>query len=1232
LQSTDGPEIKKVFQGNGHEFTRFVDDTLLAHAFRLGKPLADIHTNQQTNRGDGGVDTRFLSSLSTPTNSGQDLEFTGFFIAVGTVLQYKAQPISAVTAGTIAIEVNKDYAAERIRAGDRYGIVVCDTLTSDELTAKEKELQSELVKVNPQAAPGFIIDANRLSHIAGRYPSVVMKHLRPRMDERVLSLEAWQQTGVADLVHFVEVEDRIAVSQALKEHLNFSQMPGNGVQILVGDAGAGKTRLAYEVVRAVPGADLLLLYMPDDEKISEVLRVFLNSELHAVIVVDECSSTTIETMVRMLEGAAKTRVRCIAIQRPVDRSQGVSPELLIVKLKLEEVERVLEANFAHIPSDRRRAFAKLAGGYIRFATVLAQHDAQLEDLSTLRQIGQALHSLIERHVFSREDLAVLKLLSVVPKISRASDDNSIDLLIGWIGKDLGVTSRRDFEDSARRLHTSFVASTARWYYVTPEVVARQLFEEVCHQLRDGMSEVLDRMPPELLESFWDRAMRSGTEEVRARVAERFQGLAASISARDLTDPRAAKLIATLVETDAARFAPWLQRMIADATDQQILEIEGGSSGGEWNGRRILVWLTEKLSAFEEHFRAAESILLRFAINESEKNIGNNATAQWLKLFQIFRSGTEVPYDKRLDLLDDRASDIDDRVVDLACKALAQAFKDRRGLFRIDESTFAGKIKPEEWAPTTFGEYWTCQDKAAEVVLKHASSDRVRPRLQLSLAEAIPGLLERKRLDVLELLFDGCDPNEPIMRTVFNRVTWFIEHAESLKAEAEFVTRVGQWLYDTSGANQAGRIQLLIGDAGFSRFVEDKEKWEKEVAALARDLIINPDLLRSNFAFLLSGDAHRAHELGQHMGRQDIHLKLFNLLVGMIPAAENLALLAAYLEGVATAVPSAVNKINDLLDKLADTKPWASFVLATADEKQFRAFDRGLSLIESGALPIRVIDTVVLRRDSSEDDIRRLLRAISKGVSLDPIQRAGVLTTLWYAFEGKKEVLLRAGDIRREVINLMAPESIVDTMSTHAWSTLLRQLFKVEPAASIRIAVAGGMLRSLRFDDEASKFLAEAAKTEGSRVVEELGRTLQATDDYIKLHFCNFERTVAAIPPADFRSWLEVDGRNGALAIAPHLPRPSFENDVPNVHPNTALVLDQYESDDEVFKAFESGISRIEMWGGSGEAKYLKDAEMARKYINHPLRRVREWAVKQESLAINAANHFRIAEQDDELPF
>lgn len=104
------------------------------------------------------------------------------------------------------------------------------------------------------------------------------------------------------------------------------------------------------------------------------------------------------------------------------------------------------------------------------------------------------------------------------------------------------------------------------------------------------------------------------------------------------------------------------------------------------------------------------------------------------------------------------------------------------------------------------------------------------------------------------------------------------------------------------------------------------------------------------------------------------------------------------------------------------------------------------------------------------------------------------------------------------------------------------------------------------------------------------------------------RFISTIPFEVAQAWLERVGVVGARAIARHLEPPHVTTEGQAVVPDlTEYVLTHFEDDPRTFSEFVAGIHSFQGYRGSYSAARQKEADEAKAFLNHPSKRVREWA-------------------------
>jgi hypothetical protein len=107
------------------------------------------------------------------------------------------------------------------------------------------------------------------------------------------------------------------------------------------------------------------------------------------------------------------------------------------------------------------------------------------------------------------------------------------------------------------------------------------------------------------------------------------------------------------------------------------------------------------------------------------------------------------------------------------------------------------------------------------------------------------------------------------------------------------------------------------------------------------------------------------------------------------------------------------------------------------------------------------------------------------------------------------------------------------------------------------------------------------------------------------------------------SWLDKHGSDGAFVVANHIPGPYIDDDgQPKLHQLTELFLGKYADEDRVFNQYAGQLHSLQSYKGDIIQLKEEEADLARKFLGHPLQRVRDWAAFEISDADRGATQFR----------
>ena len=348
----------------------------------------------------------------------------------------------------------------------------------------------------------------------------------------------------------------------------------------------------------------------------------------------------------------------------------------------------------------------------------------------------------------------------------------------------------------------------------------------------------------------------------------FQHWATQLQPIDLSDIAKVEKLIVLININPEDYLPQLANLIETASREELLQVTGGFINGSGT-RRSLVRLSEKMAVFPEFFDYAESILWNLALAETEFNIANNATHVWRQLFRIYLSGTAVPFNKRINLLEKRLFTDREKEIDLTIKCLTKIF-DIRGSRILGSPIVAGRIKPKDWEPQTQLELKKCLDRAFAVLSKAAKSNIASLKTDaLNVAiDLIPTLLTYGYLEQLKSLF-STNISQEILISLIRSLERFLELNPNASEEIQ------QWLKSLIPHDFHGKLIQTVGKSPWSySFRDNREAWQKEIENLAQQLYEDRELLESEMEWLVSPQAIMVENLGNAIGKIRSRCKLF----------------------------------------------------------------------------------------------------------------------------------------------------------------------------------------------------------------------------------------------------------------------------------------------------------------------------------------------------------------------
>ncbi len=1209
----------------GERFGHFMDRLLRAEASCGGLAQSEIATQLRVNIPDGGIDAEVKRAIPR--------DKTGWF-AVPTCWQY-----TTTETKNLQKEIHKPYAEKLIKDGYGYRLCLLGDLPPVTVQDWEAQLKVEVRAINPQAPDPRVVHGGYMLEWTERFPGVVA-WLR-NSPQGVFHWEAWAENRRAVTPHYVRNGDWDGVRGQILDHVQFDRpcIGGDPCLFIGGAAGVGKTRLVFESLAELLQSPALVLIVEDEQEARRIGTWLANADQQfAILVADECSPQARYFLNENLRGHSH-RVRVVSIDNTGEPlASAVGRVLLSPVDALKNAAAILAANFLPVPEDRRRQYAELSRGFIRLAADMCEHDAEIAAGNLTGLLGS-----VERYARHRlgVHLGIIAPLALFHKVGFRDDvAGELEVLCQLTGY-----SKQQFHEAVRAIRESpgFVVQAGRYWYVTPEIVGRILFNEAWQRwVTPDLTGFFKRLPEEMHQQLVARVATHGREEVRDEVRTFFREWFGQLSALDLADSHKTALAAALVETSPEDFLPQLRSAIETARPGQLQQVRGYAPGGGWGSRRTLVWLYERLVSFPEYFVDCEVSLFRLALEESEPQIGNNATAIWANLFSVHLSGTATPFDRRLPILRRRTGSSIVPEARLGFAALEKALEVAMPKLVARQPGVAGRLRPEDWQPATRGEERACYraalDLCGERLISGFHDEHHRLAFQV-LVESLPQLLHSGLADDLRRLVTPQSLTEEEARKLLQTVDHFLEH-EQISGHAQvnelvvaYLANVREWSNLFRPTDFIGRLRSVCARSPWDeRFARDISKDKDEVDDLAASIVRQPALLADQLDWLASPEAQSAERLGFALGRIDVTGNCGRMIFEHAIIHKAAPLLRGCIRGLVYAQRPPGEDLLALMARLESQHPELALDLLGYAGNNFHAFDRILRLVDSQCVSPRYLAPLAMGlggRELTADEVSCLLPYFTKAAVSGEVETAlaGVrFLETYLLFESRHSAQTCLASAATQSLAWQLVESVLPFLTGHSgaeWIEILNKLAGFDSDRAARLLSQALLVGKIGFRKEAERELGQLARTRPESVMNGFGSALLDPERGWGLQIDICRDLIARIPAETVLAWVREHGMEAARAIARHLPLFHLdEQRLPIVPKVLDTILREFD-DDEVFDNFRAGAQSGEVWWSNGGDQFRQAAEFANKFLNHPNRRIREWA-KHE---INYRQ--RLAEREDQ---
>ena len=1177
--------LNRMYASNGQRYTTLVKRWAEAYLPLHGAKPSEISINGVTFRADGGVDGLIQAPLLKDPLS---------IVMPNSVFQFKAGKTEASKAKAELLEEPKE-GGIRIRdyleQGYRLVWFVGHDMTDPELDAFRSTLR-DAVQTLPNAHPDpFVVDNNRLADMLNRTPALALETIGGVASGQTI------RSALEGDRRFQNPFVPSATFEAYRADLEkfvFSGEDGEDVRFLAGAPGLGKTRTVLEAFKANQGLSDSTLYFNDPREARDFLNVVQREGLRVVVIVDEYlggSDSGVSFGLFTLPRGCRAVVIGNAFktdQREPQYRKDVRP------LTTEELTSVVSAVYSSATKEATAQLVSYCKPNVRVTLLLARAALRDDDFDlSPGHLQNFITAEIQKDAEGQEAMMRLSLLRYLPA-------EQIESFCGLTEMD------------PRRFREACEASANRSEYVTN-------LRNVVHMSAPVLSDTA-------LFYFW-RMRQSDVERILVNAGTFADAMLQRINELPQEPEKAAMISFFEPPTGGLTLQTIQQRGVGDrlllmatASPDRYLPIlralftrERGSldqfpyEGAEVE-RRDVIWRLRDLAQFAEHFEACEEIVYGLAREEIQSAYGNVASTYWPSWFHAWFDHTEYPYDRRLDLLQRRIREGDERDRELAISALAFPFPEVGT--NVPSDVVGGRLAPLSLQRLNEDQYRMAATRIPELLIEllecgsasirtHVSNAIVQARFQWLSVLADPSPLakvlkhplfdpEAKRRMVVEVrqylaLFDNERKREPQVeqnRIHYERFLPMIDENDPL-VDAELILKSGGMDIDDSPSLAETEQRIVERAANDDAF------------------------LQSLMPLLLDAKSFGSARFGKKLATLKDESFMWDVLHGSLTMG-----IGSYLLGVVGAAverrPALADEVEAILVTVEQARPaWSQAIRQVLGGSYL--VKGAVRLLRNRIIPLRGFQGVwSLHREEDLAVVSDFLALLAERVAErddDAVQIA--ITVADIARRG----LFPNHEVRP--MALLAFLALIDKGEggkPYEWEKVGEWLLDYDPGAVI---TALSNDRQSQFS-ESTQLLAHAAPKHATLVLDALRAKLLAPYEPPYLFFGSLDSVLWNTPVDEFGAWLDRHGIEEAFALAGHLPKPHLDEEGRGVVPElTAAFWERHpvgsERFDDLLANFRSHNYNTGVFMGHGIDLFTQRVELAHKLQTHPLDAIRHWA-------------------------
>lgn len=1227
---------------NAVELTGLLRKLLYLEARKFGIAASAVHASLKIDVPDGGEDGR-IQWKGNP-------EHTTWLPSRFCLFQCKATALDPNDCKREVLVKGKNQLKPRVKevldAGGVYILFYgrdCNPQHQEPRIAKIREAIREAGESYADTCKLTILDANRIAAWASEYLSSVVqvfeaahKPLPPTME----SWTSWSHFGGFSQSYVSGDGSRDGALVQICAYL--SKGPKRTARI-VGLSGLGKSRLALEVFRPPtdPTEDIgqqflheQVVYIDAEEVGSNIFRAihaWRQEGVRGILVVDSCDKELHNKLQKHVEHE-DSELGLLTIG-PHPEAGALSTEAFpyveLGPIDDKVVAEMLKQHHATLPeADLNFIVKTLACGFPQMAVLIADARLQNRDIRAvvedhlLRKLlgtppdSESPAFRVISHCALFEHLGVSEPVANeykwVAAFAELSPDRFYEHMMTF--KNRGILSKHGNFVQVRPAPLAMRLAADWWSRCSPEKASRLIEGDIPERLAEALCErirVLDYVP-----------------EVRQFVENLCGEQGPFGQAKVLNSELGSRLFRSLVEVNPDATANALAKAFAGWSIDELKSIGPG--------RRHLVWALQKLCFWKTTFPRAARVLLTFAAAENE-DWSNNATGIFLGLFKLLLSGTQADPRERLQLIDDALTSQDQRCRLLAARALGSALQTRQFFGMSGPEQQGSRFPEQEWRPKLYKEafdYWReALGRLKELALHDGSlGDAARNEIGHHIRELASAGRVKELDDALSPIIEKLEGFWP---QALGQVQDIIEYDfERMPEEGKQFVRRWEELLQPRQLDK--RLTLIVTEAPWEHRKDESGNYvdvaAEKASTLAEEISGRLDRLVPLLPNLLAGGQRQAYVFGRRLGQvtprlRELVFASLNALERIDPAIVNSSLLM----GLFSAAQETDSPLfEEIFTRVEERDGLVSEIvnIIRASRLSEQYLDRILRLVEIGRLPPNKLQGLSYGRGLDHISASYLSTFCDRLVALGTNGSWAALDVIFmYAHGDPKKWEDCAASFRKIVL---VPEMLLlgsrkdRGIDTHAFQVTIEKLLKrgdAELAIHIsREIVKVARQESARYDlDQVLSpvigvLFSDYAETAWPVFAERLTENWRTELHLTHLLGARFGMgdnvgLISSLKLDFLLDWCDRNPEdNPALLGRMVKVAESKEGEEPRFTSLARALIDRYGENEKVLDALGVNMGSYS-WVGSLVPYYEEQIKLVSPLLQHPIKKVRQWAEK-----------------------